>query len=96
MCLFYISTYLSDLELPSCPPPEPEEQTEHVPSMTLSSDQDETTKDTTDAGQVISPPMSLSIVSSLTDSDPPSPATEGPGIPIGDASNNGLASSKGK
>lgn len=44
---------------------------------------------------VTSPPMSLSIISSLTDSDPPSPVTEAPGIPIGGTSeSNSMASSR--
>ena len=70
---------------------------ETVSGTATSQAQDIPGRETSEGGPVTSPPKSLSIVSSLTDSDPPSPATEAPGIPIGGASEKHcLASSKGK
>ena len=85
---------ISDLELPSCPDPEEEESTDPMTTMATSQAQDIPGRETSEGGPVTSPPKSLSIVSSLTDSDPPSPTTEARGIPIDEAAeDNSLSSS---
>ena len=84
-------TILSDLELPSCPPLEQEEQAEATSRVVT---EESATGETIEGKQV---PMTLSVVSDMTDSNPPSPVTEAPGIPIGGASEkSSVASGKGR
>ena len=72
----FINKFFPDLELPSCPP-EPEDQTE----STSSELPEESLAGETNNDRPV--PMNLSVISDMTDSDPPSPVTEAPGIPIG-------------
>ncbi|XP_060561507.1 TBC1 domain family member 9B-like [Ruditapes philippinarum] len=65
-----------DIELPSCPPEEelPAEGS-NIGSQQSTAEAQDIPKGEGAHGPIISPPQSLSVVSSLTDSDPPSPNT---------------------
>jgi hypothetical protein len=66
----------SDIELPSCPPEEelPAEGS-NIGSQQSTAEAQDNPKGEGAHNPITSPPQSLSVVSSLTDSDPPSPNT---------------------